>query len=257
MRHVFGATAREVKSGRLLPLLRVALDTLYPPTCLACDTAVSDPGTLCGACWGKTPFIAGQCCDRCGTPLPGDDGSVACCDDCLRIARPWGRGRAALVYGDTGRSLVLGLKHGDRHDIAGPAGRWMARAAAALIRPDTLVAPVPLHRWRLFKRRFNQSALLAQALAEAALRPHCPDLLVRTRQTTSQDGRTREGRFLNMQGAIHAHPRHRALIEGRHVLLVDDVMTSGATLAAATEACFAAGADEVDVVVMARVLHPV
>ena len=139
---------------------------------LACDTAVSDPGTLCGACWGKTPFIAGQCCDRCGTPLPGDDGSVACCDDCLRIARPWGRGRAALVYGDTGRSLVLGLKHGDRHDIAGPAGRWMARAAAALIRPDTLVAPVlKAKRERLEEERRLEAERLAKEQEEASKPP--------------------------------------------------------------------------------------
>lgn len=213
-------------------------------------------GTLCADCWRATPFVAGLCCAGCGTPLPGhpDEGPVHC-DDCLTLARPWNGGRAVMTYGEVGRKLVLALKHGDRHDIATAAGPWLARAAAPLIRPDTLVAPVPLHRWRLFRRRFNQSALLARALARAAERPHCPDLLQRTRQTTTQDGRTREGRFLNLSGAISAHPRRAARIVGRHVLLVDDVMTSGATLAAAAEACFAAGADDVSVVVLARVLH--
>lgn len=247
----------EVKGLRLAKaLLRATVDTLYPPTCLACDVPVIEPGTLCGACWGKTPFIDGLCCDLCGTPLPGalEDAPVHC-DDCLHTARPWSQGRAALTYGEIGRTLVLALKHGDRHDIATPAGRWMARAAAPMIRPDTLVAPVPLHRWRLFQRRFNQSALLAAALARAAGLPMCPDLLIRPRQTTSQDGRTREGRFLNLQGAIQVHPGRAQRLNGRHVLLVDDVMTSGATLAAAAEACFAAGADDVGVVVMARVLR--
>lgn len=253
MRSVIGAGGDEVK-GALAALGRAALDTLYPPHCLTCDAPVQQPGTLCGACWGKTPFVDGLACDRCGTPLPGSpEDAPVLCDDCLTIARPWGRGRAALVYAEHGRRLVLALKHGDRLDIATPAGRWMARAAAPLIRPDTLVAPVPLHRWRLFKRRYNQSALLARALADDLGLPHCPDLLQRARVTTSQDGRTREGRFLNLRGAITAHPRRVERIEGRHILLVDDVMTSGATLAASTEACFAAGADAVDVVVLARV----
>ncbi len=229
------------------------LNTLYPPHCLACSTPVRRAGLLCAACWTNTPFIDGLACDHCGTPLPGplEDAPVHC-DDCLRIARPWSHGRAALVYSDSARRLVLALKHGDRHDIAAPAARWLARRCAGLIRPDTLIAPVPLHPTRLFQRRFNQSALLARALAQVLARPACPDLLRRIRRTSSQDGRTREGRFENMQGAIAAHPRHAARITGRHILLVDDVMTSGATLAAAAEACFAAGADHVDVAVMAR-----
>lgn len=255
---MFGPQPGEVKGPRSIRAVArlglAALDSLYPPTCLTCSGPVREPGTLCGACWGKTPFITGLVCDKCGTPLPGpvEDAPVLC-DDCLTVARPWDRGRAALAYAEGGRRLVLALKHGDRLDIAAPAGRWLARAAAPLVRPDTLVAPVPLHRWRLFRRRYNQSALLARALARAADIPHCPDLLIRTRLTGTQDGRTRDSRFANLQGAITAHPRRAAGITGRHILLVDDVMTSGATFAAAAEACFAAGADAVDVIALARV----
>ena len=252
MEPVFGAVGSGVKSMR--HILDLGVNLLYPPSCLACDAPVTEVGALCARCWADTPFNTGLSCDLCGAPLPGAiaDAPVRC-DDCCRTARPWSHGRAALIYGAVARSLVLGLKHADRHEIAAPAGQWMARAVAPLIRADTLIAPVPLHRWRLYKRRYNQSALLAQALGRVLDRPACPDLLIRTRLTPSQDGRSREARFQNLQGAIAAHPRRAARIDGRHVLLVDDVMTSGATLAAATEACYQAGADDVDVVVLARV----
>ena len=240
--------------ARLRAAATGALRLVYPPQCLTCEAATSEEGTLCPTCWRDTPFIAGLVCDKCGLPLPGEDeGAPVLCDDCLHLPRPWGRGRAALLYGERARRIVLGIKYYDRHDAAAPAGAWLARAAAPLIRPDTLVAPVPLHWQRLFRRRYNQSALLGAALAGRIGRAHCPDLLLRTRHTGTQDGRTRDGRFDNLAGAIRVDPRRVALVEGRHVLLVDDVMTSGATLAACAGACFAAGADAVDVVVLARV----
>lgn len=231
-----------------------ALNTVYPPACLACEAHVDRPGALCPACWSATPFNLGLACDRCGQPQPGQTADApVICDDCRAIARPWGRGRAALAYGGRARDMVLALKHRDQQHLAPPLGAWLARAVADLIRDDTLIAPVPLHWWRLFRRRYNQSALLAAALAHTVGRPHCPDLLVRARATHSQDGRSRDGRFANLAGAIRTHPGRAARIAGRHILLVDDVMTSGATLAACTEACFMAGADAVDVAVLARV----
>ncbi len=230
------------------------LGLVFPPACIGCGEPVGSDFGLCPDCWRSTFFIGGLTCDKCGTPLPGDDeGRAEYCDDCLTLARPWSRGRAAILYKDRGRELVLRLKHADRLDLVRPMAGWLARAAAPILQPDMIVAPIPLHWTRLFRRRYNQSALLARALARGAGLDHCPDLLVRRRKTDSQDGKGRDERFLNLQGAIAPHPGRAARLQGRHVLLVDDVMTSGATFAVAADACLAAGAREVSVLVLARV----
>jgi ComF family protein len=234
--------------------LQAALRLIYPPLCIACDAQVATEFGLCTDCWQTTPFIGGAVCDCCGAPLPGeDDGRAAQCDDCLTLARPWSRGRAALQYRDTARQLVMALKHADRLDLAVPAAQWLMRAAAPLIAPDTVIAPVPLHWLRMVRRKYNQSAVLAQALARQVGRPACPDLLIRHRNTRSQEGRDRDGRFRNVEGAFRVRPGRDWVVAGRPVLLVDDVMTSGATLSACTEACLAVGAARVDVVVLCRV----
>lgn len=234
--------------------MQAALHLIYPPRCLTCNAPVISDFGLCGTCWRDTPFIAGLVCDLCGTPLPGEDnGSPEHCDDCLHIARPWSQGRAAMLYKDNARKLVLALKHGDRIDLARPAAGWLLRAAQPLLKPDMLVAPIPLHWFRLLKRRYNQSALLSGALSKLAALDHCPDLLQRRRHTPTQEGRTRDARFANLQDALTLHPRRAARVEGRHILLIDDVLTSGATLAAAAEVCVAGGAKGVSVLVLARV----
>ena len=227
---------------------------IYPPQCLGCGTVVADDFALCGPCWRETPFLGGLVCDSCGLPLPGeDDGTRPRCDECLQIARPWGRGRAALLYAGTARKMILGFKHADRAEMAGPAARWMVRVGQPIFRPNMLVAPVPLHWFRLLRRKYNQAALLSAQVAKMCGFEHCPHLLIRPRRTPSQEGRGLAARFDNMQGALCPHPRRVAQIDGREVLLIDDVMTSGATLAAAAEACNAAGAKSVSVLVLARV----
>lgn len=234
--------------------LQAALRILYPPQCISCAAPVTSDFGLCADCWRETPFIAGMVCDQCGVPLPGSDPDErALCDDCLATARPWGQGRAVTLYDANARRLVLALKHGDRMDLARPAAGWLYKAAGPMLRPGLLVVPVPLYWMRLVRRRYNQAALLSGALARLGGFDHGPDILVRRRSTGSQDGRSRDDRFRNLVDAFHVPPSRRKAAAGREILLVDDVMTSGATFAAATEALFAAGARSVDVLSLARV----
>ncbi|MFN7003022.1 MAG: ComF family protein [Roseinatronobacter sp.] len=240
--------------NRLITGAGALMRAIYPAQCMCCDALVEETGALCPSCWPQVPFILGLCCDSCGLPLPGlDDGTPVQCDECMTLARPWDQGRAVMLYGDKSRQILLGLKYHDRLDHARPAARWLARQARPLLQPDLLIAPIPLHWMRFVKRRYNQAAVLSAALARELGLEHCPDLLIRTRHTGTQDGRGRMGRFANVADAFAAHARQGARIAGRHILLVDDVMTAGATFSAATEVCLAMGAASVRVIALARV----
>lgn len=234
--------------------LQRALSLIYPDQCIACEALVDTAGALCADCWRQTPFISGLVCDTCGVPLPGQaDGQAEYCDDCLAVTRPWMSGRAVMTYRDIGRRLVLALKHGDRTDLAPSAAVWLEKSGMPMLKPDTVLVPIPVHWTRMVTRRYNQAAELSRALAHRTKLDHCPDALVRTRKTAKQDGMTVDQRFANLHGAIETNPKRADSVTGKRVCLIDDVMTSGATLTVSTSALLSAGADSVCVLVLARV----
>jgi ComF family protein len=241
-----------------LQAVRVSLDVLLPPQCLACDALVSTPGTLCHACWDGAVFVSAPLCAACGTPFEFDHGPDALCGACLRDRPRIERARAVFIYNDVSRNLATGLKYRDRTHAAPALGGWLARAGRELLANADLIAPVPLHRGRLWRRRFNQSALLAQAIVkntggEPAL---SLDLLSRTRATPSQGGLNAAERRRNVRGAFSLNTRHRQAVVGARILLVDDVFTTGATLDACAAALLGSGAAAVDALVLARVDRP-
>lgn len=238
---------------------RSLVDAVLPPQCLACDALVAAPGSLCAACWQAADFIAPPFCTRCGIPFEFDAGSGALCGACAAQEPDYDRARAVLRYDDVARRLVIAFKHGDRCEGAPAFGRWLARAGGELIAQADLIVPVPLHRNRLWRRRYNQSALLAQGLVRALGRgapPLVPDLLVRRRATPSQGGLSADQRRRNVRGAFAVQRGQEARVGGKRILLIDDVMTTGATVAACASALEHAGVAAVDVLTLARVARP-
>jgi ComF family protein len=192
-------------------------------------------------------------CECCGLPFAYQVAARSRCAACIASPPAFDRARAVLVYDDASRRLVLGFKHADRLEPVPAFGRWLARAGAELTEAADLIAPVPLHRWRLFRRRYNQAALLAQALGRVAGCPVAPDLLVRRRSTPSQGGLGRAGRRRNVAGAFALRSGRDAQVRGRRILLIDDVHTTGATLGECARVLRRAGAASVDALTLARV----
>ena len=239
-------------------LARATLDLLLPASCAGCGTEVAASGQLCAACFGEMTFIAEPLCWQCGLPFGSREaaGARRLCPACTDDPPPWDRARAALLYDAAAKTLILPLKHADRQDNAAALALHMHRAGAALLAGADMLVPVPLHRWRLLHRRYNQAALLAACLARRTGLPTLPDALARTRPTAPLGARSAAKRAEQMRGAIVVRAGRRIRIAGRRVVLIDDVLTSGATARACASALLAAGAAGVDVLVASRVADP-
>lgn len=231
------------------------LDLVLPPRCAGCGASVAEAGALCPACWRAIEFLAPPCCPRCAYPFEFEVSEQTLCAACLARPPVYDRARAVVRYDDGSRGMLLAFKHADRTDLAPVFGRWLARAGSDLLATADLVAPVPLHWTRLWTRRYNQAALLAQRVAVEAGRPFRPDLLIRRKRTQPQKSGF-AARRRNVAGAFSVPQRRRPAIEGRRILLIDDVRTTGATLDGCARALKAAGAAGVDVLTLALVVRP-
>lgn len=233
-------------------MLARTLNVLFPPQCLGCDVLVPTHGTLCVGCWEKIRFITEPMCACCGLPFEYAIGDGALCGECLREHPPFSRARSAFVYDEHSKSLILKFKYNDQLYLSSVYNTWLAKAGADLIAASDLIVPVPLHWRRFVGRRYNQAALLAQSLAKKTRLPVQENVLMRKRATTQQTGLSRKQRQDNVRGAFAVNPRHKAAIQGKSVLLIDDVFTTGATLSTCAEVLLKGGAGNVNVLTLAR-----
>ncbi|QUD87407.1 ComF family protein [Phenylobacterium montanum] len=235
---------------RLRVVARQALDLVYPPQALDGGARPLSHG-LSAEAWSKLRFIAEPVCDGCGTPF--EYAVAERCAACLAKPRAFARARSAVIYDDASRDLILQFKHADRLDLAPLLTAWVGRAAAELIAEADAVVPVPLHPLRLIRRRYNQAAEIARPLARREGLAYLPDALVRRRATDSQGGKGAGGRRRNVAGAFEVPKRRRGQVAGRRILLIDDVLTTGATAEACAKALLQAGAAQVALATVARV----
>lgn len=252
MRAEHGDSERLWKAApRLIGLGRGLLDLVLPPRAFDGGPALS--GGLSAAAWSRITFLDDPVCDGCGLALPFDSGAVEHCSACQARPKAFGRARAACVYDEHSRDLILKLKHADRTDLSGLFARWLSRAAAPLLEEADAIAPVPMHPGRLLRRRYNQAAEIARPLAAISGVAYLPDALIRRRDTVSQGGKSAVGRRRNVAAAFVVPEGRRHRVIGRRIVLVDDVLTTGATAEGCARALRAAGAAEVTLAVVARV----
>jgi ComF family protein len=235
---------------------RALLDLAYPPLCATCRTPVGQAHALCAACWNAMAFLDGPGCVRCGLPFEIDPGPDTLCAACHADPPAFDKACSVLRYDDASKKAILALKRADRLDLVPAFARWLARAGREMLAEADVLVAVPLHRRRLWQRRYNQSAVMAQGLSRLCGKPADPLLLERIRPTPSQgEMPSAKARRRNVRGAFRVAPGRREAVKGKTVLLVDDVFTTGATVSACARALRRAGAGKVLVLTLARVVR--
>jgi ComF family protein len=253
-----GTMARRAGSASGLTRLltnaaRAVADLVVPPLCLNCRRPLGSHDALCAACWRQIRFIRPPLCDRLGIPLPFDTGGPTVSAAALANPPDWDRARAVAQFGSVVRDMIHAFKYADRHDARRLFGCWLAGAGAELLADADLIVPVPMHRWRLLRRKFNQAALLAGELARITPVPSDPLVIERIKSTPAQVGLTAAERRRGLSGAFRVPEAARSRIADRKLVLVDDVITTGSTAAACARVLRRAGAARVDVLALALV----
>lgn len=239
----------------LINSLDVLLDAVFPASCINCSEPTNTPGSLCSNCWPDMTFLSNPCCYTCGYPFEFENGQGSQCGVCLQSPPVYSQARSVLKYDKHSRGMILGFKHADKTDRCPAFARWMFRAAPDLIMNTDIICPVPLHPFRLIRRRFNQSALMATELAKLSNQNVKPDLLTRTRHTQPQGTLSATRRHKNVRGAFQVAPKYISSIKNARILIVDDVFTTGATVNACSRSLLSAGAARVDVLTFCRVVR--
>ena len=234
--------------------LRISSDILFPASCIGCRAQVSEPGTLCPHCWSQLRFIEKPYCPVLGIPFNYDFGENFMSAEAIADPPPFRRLRSAVLHRGAAQRMAVALKFHDRTDLAPWMARWMLRAGRELLDECDVIVPVPLHKWRFWSRRFNQSAELARTLAQLSGKPFAPQAIIRIRRTNQQIGLGLKERKRNVDGAFRVPKEHDIHLRGRRVLLIDDVYTTGSTVKATTRAILRGGAKSVDVLTFSRVL---
>ena len=231
-----------------------ALNALLPPLCPVNGTMLMDAASISPEAWSQIRFIDDPVCARCGVPFEHDYGDGALCALCIAEPPAFAAARAAMVYDEASHGLIISFKHGDRGDLAPLFGKWLAHAGQSLVTADTMLAPTPLHWRRLWARRFNQAGVIAALAAKQLGCAYEPLLLKRTRATPPQKDLSIAARRRNVAGAFAVEQDAAPRLQGAHIVLVDDVLTTGATLSACSRVLYKAGAARVDALVLARVV---
>lgn len=242
-----------VKAGVKASMANLA-QLLFPSICVGCNCLVSQTGTVCAQCWNSLRFIEKPYCPVMGLPFEYDLGKRFLCAEAIANPPPFRRLRSAVAHGGAAQRMSVLLKYYDRTDLAPWMARWMYRAGIELIGDVDIVVPIPLHPRRLWARRYNQSAELARYFARLTAKPYHPELIIRKRRTMQQTGLGTKERQRNVDGAFKVPDKYRILIQGRNILLIDDVYTTGATVKSATRTLMHCGAAHVDVLTFSRVL---
>jgi ComF family protein len=240
----------------LRPVLTRLADLLLPPVCIACRRRILSHGLLCGTCFASIDFIAPPLCASLGVPLPYEAGEGTLCAAAIASPPVYDRARAAARYSDTMRELIQSFKYRDRHEGLPLFARWLTKAGAELLADADLIVPVPLYPSRLWWRRFNQSAMLAHAVGRLAGVPVDCAVLKRVKRTASQVGLSAEQRRRNVRGAFKVDRAHAASVRDKKLVVIDDVITTGATAESCARALKRAKAARVDVLVLARAVEP-